>query len=233
MHQLGLVADLLGLRSSTSASGAHSRARSYRACERVDRLGVGRVVLEHLAPQLDADLGLAQALGRELAPPRGVAHRAIELVEQLDLRAHDLDQLLPVAPLLVHVLEARDGLDVGAIELEHARVALDGFAWFDDFSMYSSPRASVVGDLLDGVFDELRLADQRLDDVRPTLEALKLREALVERLELCLLVRRSTRYSGRDPALTPKPPSNQLNANAALPSKRANLRASKTNGMFM
>ena len=173
--------------SSTSAKRAPLASLLVETGQRFDRLGVGRIVLENLAPQLDANLRLAQALRREVGD-FGVAQWAIGLVEKLDLRAHHLDQLFPVATLLVHVLEARDGLDIGAVDLENARVALDGFRLVRRLLDVELAGASVVSDLLGGVFDELRLADQRLDDVRPTLEALELHEALVERLELGLLV---------------------------------------------
>src|SRR5207248_9920839 len=93
--------------------------------ERAERLAVGGIAVEHLLPELDADLGLLDALGGELRDLEELP-RALVAVEALGLLALETEELLPVPALLVHLAQVVDRAAVLGIDREHGLVRFDG-----------------------------------------------------------------------------------------------------------
>jgi len=105
-----------------------------------ERFVVGRLVDEDLLPPVRADLGLLD-LGRRHLGDLDHLGAALGLGRAVDLGLLELDQLFPVAPLLVHREQVIDRLLVVGIELEHALERLDRLG------LVREPLEVEVGDL--------------------------------------------------------------------------------------
>jgi len=140
------------------------------ALERVDVVGIE---LEHAVPHLDREHGVPERLlGKagqvdELLPLLVLGH-------QVDFLQLQLEQALPVAPLLVDVLERGDGLEIGGVHLEDL---LEGLGRLVGVGQLRAPQ---VRDLLEiillfrriGLAGVLLLVDH--DHVAPTAHGLVL-----------------------------------------------------------
>ncbi len=156
------------------------------ARERRERIALIRIVLTNLLPEVDADLGLAEALRRELRH-LDVSDRAVALVHELDLALHDADELFPVAALLVHLLELRDRIQVVRVVLEHGLEGFDRLGLVRRLLEVHRAGLREQADLLLAVLNDVDLREDALDDVGPALLTLELRDGLVELAELRLL----------------------------------------------
>ena len=136
--------------------------------EGAERLGVRRIAVEHLVPELDADLGLLDALGGELRDVEELA-RAIVAVEALGFFSLETEELLPVATLLVHAAQVLDGAAVLGIDGDDRFVGLHGLGLVRELAGVELGGLRIEGDLLLGVRDHRRELEERLDVLVVTL----------------------------------------------------------------
>src|SRR5580692_6416449 len=86
--------------------------------ELAERLHVVGLAAEDLLPQLDRDRRLLELLRGQLRDLDAPELLRVLVGQELDLALVDADELLPVAPLLVHLLEEAERLAVVGVELE-------------------------------------------------------------------------------------------------------------------
>ena len=151
--------------------------------ERLERLRVPRLGLEDLLPERDDRVGLADALGGQLRH-LDVAKGTVGRIEHLGFPIHDPDQALPVATLLVRLLESGDRFEILRLVLEHLLEDLDGLGLVARALEVHVPGVAQKSHLLSGLLNDLRLGEDGADHVRPAALALELLELFVELSEL-------------------------------------------------
>ena len=153
--------DVLDLRLEHLGQRAPLARALVQARQRLDGLGVAGIVLEHLAPELDADLGLAQPLRGEVRD-LDVAQRPVELVHQLDLERMTSTSFSQSRRFSYMSLRRVIASTLPRSMLEHARVALDGLRLVRRLLDVQLAGAREARDLLGRVLDQLGLADSVL-----------------------------------------------------------------------
>ena len=149
--------------------------------EGAERFGVRRIAVEHLVPELDADLGLLDALGGELRDVEELAS-ALVAVEAIGFFSLETEELLPVAALLVHAAQVVDGSAVLGIDRDDRFVGFDGLGLVRELAGVELGGLRIERDLLFRVGDHGRELEERLDVLVVTL----VRFLLVgERAKLC------------------------------------------------
>ena len=108
----------LGLTSRARRRSCRTPWRARRGPRGPRALRRSRVDRQHLAPELDADLGLLDALGRELGDLEELVRARRTGVETLGLAALETEELLPVATLLVRLTQVVDGRRVVGLEVQ-------------------------------------------------------------------------------------------------------------------
>ncbi len=149
--------------------------------ERGERLGVRVVARDDLVPQLDADVGLLDALGGELRHLEELRGALGTLSEAFGFAALQTEELLPVAALLVHLAQVVDRGRVLRIDRDHGLVRLHGLGLVRELADVEVGGLHVELDLFVVVGDERRELEERLDVLVEALGAFLL---LCERAEL-------------------------------------------------
>ena len=128
--------------------------------------------------------GLLHLLGGELRHLDAAGLAFAGILELVDLALVDRDQLLPVAALLVHLLDERERLAVVRIQLQDRLVGLDRLRLVGELLEEQIGDPRVQRDLVFGRLDDRGLLAQQRDQVRPALHRLVLRGELVGRVEV-------------------------------------------------
>ena len=152
--------------------------------ELAQRLEVLGVVRQHLLPKLDRDRRLLHLLGGELRHLDAAGLALVGVGELVDLALVDRDQLLPVAALLVHLLDEAERLAVVGIQLEDRLVGLDRLGLVRELleKQVRDRRCSAIFSSAD--LDDRRLLAQQRDQIRPALHRLVLRGQRVGGVEV-------------------------------------------------
>jgi hypothetical protein len=143
----------------------------FEPFERGERGAVRRLARQDLAVELDGARYVVEVLLVELGDPVLVRNRLVGIVAELGLVREDAEQLLPVLRRLVEDVEPAESREVVGIELEDARVGVDGLV--DLAELVLEDGADLVEDalLLVDVGDEVGLLRVDVEQVFPAREA--------------------------------------------------------------
>ena len=142
--------------------------------ESAQGFGVLRVALDDLFPEVDADLRLLHTLGCELRDLEELLRALVTRRESLGFAALQPQELLPVAPLLVHLTEVVDRRRVLGLDGEHELERLHGLGLIRELVHVQVRRAHVEPDLLVRIRNHARELEQRLDELVEALRRLLL-----------------------------------------------------------